>query len=79
MLRGILKKRARDDTKCSDLSEEICGESRRDSHTNVPEVMELTKILKVFLESHVEKVGQICTDCLGGGRMVMAKSLFKIV
>ena len=25
------------------------------------------------------KVGQICTDCLGGGRMVMAKSLFKIV
>ena len=33
---------------------------------NVPEVMELTKILKVFLESHVEKVGQICTDCLGG-------------
>ena len=46
---------------------------------NVPEVMELTKILKVFLESHVEKVGQICTDCLGGGRMVMAKSLFTIV
>ena len=38
-----------------------------------------TKIVKVILESHVERVGQICTDCLGGGRMVMAKSLFTIV
>ena len=38
--------------------------------------MELAKILKVFLERSRGKVGQICTDCLGGGRMVMAKSLF---
>ena len=52
------------------------GENRTQ---NVPEVMELTKILKVFFGKSRGKVGQICTDCLGGGRMVMAKSLFKIV
>ena len=38
-----------------------------------------TKIVKVILESHVERVGQICTEMLRGGRMVMAKSLFTIV
>ena len=52
------------------------GENRTQ---NVPEVMELTKILKVFLESHVEKVGQICTDCLGGGSHGNGeKSFFKL-
>ena len=40
-----------------------------------PEVMELTKILKVFWKVTWQS-WQICTDCLGGGHMVMAKSLF---
>ena len=46
---------------------------------NVPEVMELTKILKVFLESQRGKGWPNLYRLLRGGRMVMAKSLFKIV
>ena len=44
-----------------------------------PEVMELTKNCKSLLGKVTWESWQICTDCLGGGRMVMAKSLFKIV
>ena len=52
------------------------GENRTQ---NVPEVMELTKILKVFFGKSRGKGWPNFYRLLRGGRMVMAKSLFKIV
>ena len=67
--------------KCSDLSEEIVvtvGEIRTQMFPRWVAYGAGKNSKSLFGKSR-GKVGQICTDCLGGGRMVMAKSLFKIV